>query len=238
MTQSAHLVIRDLACRRGDRVLFSGFDLDVRPGELVWLRAANGYGKTTLLRVIAGLAKPDAGTIAWRGEDVGARGPRPLFLAHTNALKDDLTVEESVRLLVALHRLDASDAAITDAIRRFGLQSRRRAPIRTLSQGQRRRVALARLALSHPQAPWILDEPYDALDVEGVELVSGLLAEHAARRGNVLFTSHVAPMLVAETARIVSLDGARDDRSPAVPPDQGSTTAAMPDAATTGAAPR
>ena len=208
LPSSLHLVVRGLACRRGDHRLFEGFDLDVEAGELVWLRAANGYGKTTLLRVLAGLAKPDAGSIAWHhGDlDLGGRPEAIVFLAHTNALKDDLTVEESVRLLVALHRLDASTPAIDDAVRRFGLHARRHAPIRTLSQGQRRRVALTRLALSHPQATWILDEPYDALDVEGVALVGALLVEHAARRGNVLFTSHVPPVLVGATARIVALD--------------------------------
>ena len=211
MKSSSHLVVRGLACRRGERRLFERFDLDVAAGDLVWLRAANGYGKTTLLRVLAGLAKPDAGTIEWRADEPSPRG-RPdslLFLAHTNALKDDLTVVESVRLMVALHGLTASAGAIADAVERFGLHGRRHAPIRTLSQGQRRRVALTRLALSDPQATWILDEPYDALDVEGVALVSALLAEHAGRRGNVLFTSHVPPVLVGATARVVVLDERR-----------------------------
>ncbi len=204
MTASPQLLVRGLACRRGERVLFRDFDLDLGPGELVWLRAANGYGKTTLLRVIAGLAQPEAGTVS---------RPAPLlFLAHTNALKDDLTVAESVRLMVDLHGLTASDAAMADAIERLGLRTRRDAPIRTLSQGQRRRVALIRLALSDPQATWILDEPYDALDVDGVALVSALLVEHATRGGNVLLTSHVQPVLVGATARVVTLDAGAPPR--------------------------
>lgn len=186
----ARLVVRDLACRRGDRVLFDGFDLDLRAGQLVWLRAANGFGKTSLLRVLVGLAKPEAGSVRW-AIDAGT----PLHLAHANALKDDLTVAESLRYLVALHGLDASDTAIGDAIRRLGLHAKRRAPIRMLSQGQRRRVALCRLCLSPPRATWILDEPYDALDAEGVVLVGRLLVEHARRGGSALFTSHIAPAL-------------------------------------------
>ncbi len=199
------LVVRGLACRRGERVLFTGFDLDLAPGELVWLRAANGYGKTTLLRVLAGLSAPESGTIEWQP----TRGA-PFYLAHANALKDDLTVAESLRYMNRLHRLDASETAMTDAIRRFGLHARRNAPIRFLSQGQRRRVALTRLCLSDPQATWILDEPYDALDTEGVALVSRLLADHAARGGNALLTSHVPPVVDGVPVRPVHLDAAMD----------------------------
>jgi heme exporter protein A len=200
-SQGSQLVVRDLACRRGARVLFEDFDLDVAPGELVWLRAANGYGKTSLLRLVAGLSRPETGTIAWNGGDRSL-----LYLAHANALKDDLTIVESVRHLVALHGLDASANAIAEAIRLFGLHARRNAPIRTLSQGQRRRVALTRLALSPPQATWLLDEPYDALDASGVALVSALLATHATRGGSALFTSHVAPTIAGATLRTVQLD--------------------------------
>jgi len=203
-TGSLHLVVRGLACRRGARVLFEHVDLDLFAGELVWLRAANGFGKTTLLRVLAGLAQPEAGTIAWRRAEGDRAGL--LHLGHTNALKDDLTVDESLRHLAQLHGLDASQAAMTEALRRFGLDTRRRAPIRTLSQGQRRRVALTRLCLSEPYATWLLDEPYDALDADGVQRVGTLLVEHAARGGAVLFTSHVAPVLDGASARAVQLD--------------------------------
>ena len=190
---SRTLVVDGLAGRRGERILFREFALAVAPGELVWLRAANGYGKTTLLRILAGLARPDAGTIRWSDTS----GPALVYLAHANALKEDLTVLESVRYQSTLHGLFASEAAIADAIRRFGLQSRRHAPVRTLSQGQRRRVALTRLCLSGPRSTWLLDEPWDALDAEGVALVSALLEEHAAHGGNALFTSHVPPAIAS-----------------------------------------
>ena len=204
---SSRLVVRGLACRRGERILFHDFDLDVGNGEMVWLRAANGYGKTTLLRVLAGLAKAEAGTIEWIGD--GAPSASSLaFVAHANALKDDLTVAESIRYLVRLHALAATDAAIAATIRDFGLHGRRHAAIRTLSQGQRRRVALMRLALSPARSTWLLDEPFDALDTAGVALVSGLLADHAARGGNVLFTSHVEPHFAGRAPRAVQLDAA------------------------------
>ena len=190
---SRTLIVDGLAGRRGERTLFHDFTLALAPGELVWLRAANGYGKTTLLRILAGLARPESGTIRWSAAD----GPALVYLAHANALKDDLTVRESVSFQSTLHGLDASPAAIDDAIRRFGLQSRRHAPVRTLSQGQRRRVALTRLCLSDPQSTWLLDEPWDALDADGVALVCALLDEHAARGGNALFTSHVPPAIAS-----------------------------------------
>ena len=193
------LTIADLACRRGERVLFSGFTLDLAPGELVWLRAANGYGKTSLLRVLAGLAHAESGTIRRSG---GA----PLYLAHANALKDDLTVVESVRYQSRLHGLAPTGAALADAIRRLGLHARRHAPIRTLSQGQRRRVALTRLCLSDAPITWLLDEPWDALDTEGIALVSTLLTDHAARGGNALFTSHVVPAIADASLRTVQMD--------------------------------
>lgn len=199
-----HLLASGIACERGGRGLFADFDLTLSPGDVVWLRAANGFGKTSLLRVITGLAPPMAGTVEWRK-------PRPplLYLGHANALKDDLTILESLRYLARLHGLDASEAALADAVRRFGLYPRRHAPIRTLSQGQRRRVALTRLCLSPPEAAWLLDEPYDALDSDGSELVSTLFAQHARRGGCVLFTSHVAPDIPGLPIRPIQLDAQR-----------------------------
>lgn len=183
------LVVRGLACRRGERILFDGFDLDLRPGDLVWLRAANGFGKTSLLRLLVGLAKPEAGSVDWTTADA------PLHLAHANGLKDDLTVTESLRYMVALHGIVTTDATIADAIGRLGLHAKRHVPIRALSQGQRRRVALCRLCLSPARATWVLDEPYDALDAEGVALVGELLVALARGGGSALFTSHVTPAL-------------------------------------------
>lgn len=190
-----------VGCERGERRLFSDFDLMLASGDVVWLRAANGFGKTSLLRILAGLAQPAAGSLEWHEP----RQPM-LYLAHANAIKDDLTIVEALRYLARLHGLASSEAALADAIGRFGLQSRRHAPIRTLSQGQRRRVALARLCLSAPRATWLLDEPFDALDSEGAALVGNLLADHATRGGCVVFTSHIAPDLADLTVRSIQID--------------------------------
>jgi heme exporter protein A len=195
------LTITGLACSRGGRTLFRDVDLALAPGDLVWLRAANGYGKTTLLRAVVGLLEPDAGTIAWPAGKAAL-----YFVAHTNALKGDLPIVESLRHHARLHGSTIDDEKLDMALRRFGLQARRNAPTRALSQGQRRRVALASLAFGDPGATWILDEPYDALDTDGAALVDALLVEHADAGGSVLFTSHVPPTLPPTRLRVLQLD--------------------------------
>ena len=186
----AVLTVRELECRRGDRVLFAPTSFAVAAGQIVWIRGANGQGKTTLLRTLAGLSAPAAGELAWAGAPEIA--PRPLYLAHANALKDDLTVAESLRFLLHLggHHVDSGD--VDTALERFGMASRKDAFVRTLSQGQRRRVALARLAAERELRPWLLDEPFDALDAAGVEVLAGLIVGHARRGGSTVLTSHQA----------------------------------------------
>jgi len=191
---AAALRVRDLVCRRGERLLFAPTSFSVADGSIVWLRGANGQGKTTLLRTLAGLAAPAAGTIAWRGAP--ALEPRPLYLAHANALKEELTVAESLRFLLHLGGSRVAGADVDAALARFGLASRANAFVRTLSQGQRRRVALARLAAERELRPWLLDEPFDALDAGGVEVLAGLIVAQARRGGSVVLTSHQALPIV------------------------------------------
>ncbi len=183
----------DVACRRGDHVLFSGLTETVAPGELLWLRGGNGRGKTSLLRLVAGLAAPEAGQILW-GDAPTRRNERfaaeLVYIAHANALKDDLTAAESLAFLARVHARDERAPAIRAALARLGLAGRERTPTRSLSQGLRRRVALARLALETAPALWVLDEPFDALDVGGTAILHTLLAAHRARGGSVLLTSH------------------------------------------------
>jgi heme exporter protein A len=120
-------------------------------------------------------------------------GGRPgAYIGHANALKDDLTVTESLTFLARLHGLECQSQRINAALRTLAIHHRRHAFVRTLSQGQRRRVALARLALESEPSVWILDEPFDALDTQGIEAVNQLLAAHLARGGSVLLTSHLA----------------------------------------------
>jgi heme exporter protein A len=186
----------DLACRRGNRVLFKGLNLSVTAGQALWLRGRNGSGKTSLLRLAAGLSVPADGQITWEGVPVrrhAGYAQRMLYVGHANALKDDLSTTESLRFLAVMHGRRADDAALSQALQHVGMGSRQGALVRTLSQGQRRRASLARLALENEAALWILDEPYDALDVDGVAIVDALLVAHLARGGSLLLTSHQPP---------------------------------------------
>jgi heme exporter protein A len=186
----------DLSCRRGNRILFKGLNLEVRSGQATWLRGRNGRGKTSLLRVAAGLSVPEAGQMLWDGKAVrrSASYQRAMvFIGHANALKDDLSATESLQFLARMHERDSRIAALHAALDRVGMVSRRDAMVRTLSQGQRRRVALARLALERQAALWLLDEPYDALDTEGIARINGLLREHLGRGGSAMLTSHQHP---------------------------------------------
>ncbi|HEX3142142.1 MAG TPA: cytochrome c biogenesis heme-transporting ATPase CcmA [Rhizobacter sp.] len=195
------LATTDLACRRGDRVLFKGLQLELPPGQVTWLRGANGRGKTSLLRLLAGLSTPEAGHVQWSGS------PRQrVYIAHANALKEDLTALESLRFLARLHGREDSDATLTGALRQFGVAHRRHAFVRTVSQGQRRRVALSRLALDTQPTLWILDEPFDALDTDGIATLNALLTQHAQRGGSVVLTSHQALTLTQPVPRVVQLD--------------------------------
>ena len=199
-----------LAGERGERRLFERLDLCVNRGEVVWLRGRNGRGKTTLLRILAGLTPAAEGSIHIAGRPALRRDPAwradLAVVGHANALKDDLTAAEALRFLARLHGLDADDAAIDAALASLGVRSRRDLAVRQLSQGQRRRVALARLALPAPPALWLLDEPFDALDDRGMAVLNELLAAHARRGGGVLLTSHQALSLREPRPRELLLD--------------------------------
>lgn len=195
----ALLTASRLACQRGQRRLFEGLDLSVPAGRIVWVRGQNGRGKTSLLRLAAGLASPAEGRIERRA--------RPLFIGHANALKDDLTAAEALAFLLRVHALPADADTVLAALDTLGVKGRKSAPVRTLSQGQRRRVALARLAVAGDSPLWILDEPFDALDADGIERLNTLLLAHVRQGGSVLLSSH----LPLDTARLpvteVDLDG-------------------------------
>lgn len=193
---------RDLTVRRGSEVLFKALNFDLQPGQLVWLRGSNGSGKTSLLRVLAGLSRPDGGQLS--------RGTLPLvYMGHANALKDDLTALEALRFLITVHGRPCQGERLESALRRMGVFHRRKLPVRMLSQGQRRRVALARLALEDKPGLWVLDEPFDALDDAGLALVQDLFRDNVQRGGTVLFTSHIPVRPAGLALTELTLQGAR-----------------------------
>lgn len=199
-----------LAGDRGDRRLFEGLDLALAGGTVTWLRGRNGRGKTTLLRLLAGLSTPAAGSISVQGQPqraAGSTGRRLwVYIGHQNALKDDLTVTEALRFLARLHGLPHDDASLQSALQRLGIAQRRHAMVRTLSQGQRRRVALARLALSAGAPLWLLDEPFDALDADGIDALNAVIGGHALAGGCVLLTSHQALSIRQPVPEVLDLE--------------------------------
>jgi len=194
------LRVSELAGERGDARLFERLDMALAPGTVTWLRGRNGRGKTSLLRLLAGLSTPAAGDIQIAGRTLREGGPawrrQLVFIGHHNALKDDLSAKEALSFLARLHGGQANDDEIVQAMQRLGIAQRQHAMVRTLSQGQRRRVALARLVLSATSPLWLLDEPFDALDSDGIVALNGVITEHAQRGGCVLLTSHQALSLV------------------------------------------
>lgn len=199
-----------LTCTRGRAQLFSGLDLTVGAGELLHVAGTNGSGKTSLLRILCGLSEPESGELRWRGavaasvRDDWRSGM--LYLGHRNAVKDDFTPLENLRAGAAIAGESLSEESLLDALVAIGLAARLDVPARSLSQGQRRRVALARLLADRRSALWILDEPFTALDVRAVALLADAMAAHLARGGAIIYTTHQPVAIVAARSDTLNLD--------------------------------
>jgi len=197
-----------LACERGGLRLFSDLGFALQAGGLLRVRGANGSGKTTLLRTLAGLTRPAEGEVRWRGNAIGDEYRREmLFLGHAAAVKDELTVFENLEFAARISCLDTSESNLRDALESLGIARLADLPARYLSQGQRKRAALARLALSAPVPLWLLDEPFAALDDEAIARVSALCAAHLAAGGMLVLTSHQDIPIAAPDAREIELQG-------------------------------
>ncbi len=182
-----------LSCRRGSRALFEDLSFDLHPGQWLHVRGANGAGKTSLLRLLTGLARPHAGMVAWNGVELSRAGEdyrgALAYFGHRHAVKDELSALENLRLGAALDGRALEPRAACAALWRVGLRGRESLPMRVLSQGQRRRALLARV-LVRGASLWVLDEPFAALDADGVDMVSSLVQEHLRAGGSAVLTSH------------------------------------------------
>lgn len=187
------LEVVNLECRRGDRRLFSGLSFTLDAGTLLHLQGANGSGKTTLQRALCGLLLPQEGEIRWNGESIRSLKEEycqeVIYLGHLNGIKNDLTGLENLRISATLDGDSLDDEQLWEALKHMGLMGFEDLPTRVLSQGQKKRVALARLLLSGAKL-WILDEPFVGLDVNAVELLQSLIAKHVAGGGMVILTTH------------------------------------------------
>ena len=178
----------------GRRRALDAVTLNLARGRVTAILGPNGAGKTSLLRVLAGLSRPDGGQLSWNAQPLAQSEEykaRLVYMGHANALKDDLTALEALHFLTTVHGRACPQDRMEAALRRMGVFHRRKLPVRMLSQGQRRRVALARLALEENPGFWVLDEPFDALDDAGMAVVQELFIENVQRGGTVLFTSHI-----------------------------------------------
>jgi heme exporter protein A len=198
---SAGLEVRDLACVRSRRKLFRELNFGLGPGQLLRVSGANGAGKTSLLRMLCGLLAPAQGQVLWQGQSVQrvreSFHQQLIYLGHAAALKDDLSPLENLQLSLRLGGVAPNDTAALRALADAGLRGREHVPARTLSQGQRRRAALARLPLGRA-CLWVLDEPFNALDTAATAWLLGLIETHLQRGGMVVLTSH-QPVALSES---------------------------------------
>jgi len=198
ISQTSHssdyvLQARALSCVRGERQLFSGLNLLVHAGECLHVRGENGVGKTSLLRLLTGLSKPESGEILWKHQAIATESAQYhrelLFLGHRDALKEDLTALENLEMYAAIDDVALSQEQALSSLRRFGLRGREHLPVSCLSAGQKRRVLMARM-LTRQAKLWILDEPFNALDINAVHALQALITEHLEHGGLVVLTSH------------------------------------------------
>lgn len=203
------LVATHLQCTRGLRTLFSELDFAVEPGELVHVAGANGSGKTSLIRILCGLLEPTAGEVHFRGANIRelAEDYRSslVYIGHAHGVKDELTPAENLHIASVFSGLEVTASDVEEALGSLGLRRAAHVPVKALSQGQRRRAALARLALASRRVLWLLDEPFVALDTEAAASIEQLIREHLVRGGMVVMATHQPLPVLGTLMRSIEL---------------------------------
>jgi heme exporter protein A len=201
MTLSAH----QLGCMRGDQQLFGAIDFQLHPGNALRVTGINGSGKTSMLRILSGIAVAAQGQVRWNGRDIrsgrDAYCGQRLYMGHASGIKDDLLAWENVALAALLCGIRIGRGEACQALARMGLEGGAGLPARSLSQGQRKRLALTRLQFAGALPLWILDEPFTALDQPAATALCGVLDGHLAAGGMLVYVTHQEVALAAQ-ARI------------------------------------
>lgn len=209
MSLQAH----SLTCVRGDLQLFADLSFDIQPGDALWVSGTNGSGKTSLLRMLCGLAVPAAGEVRWNGRNIRSLRDefcsKLVYIGHANGVKDDLLAWENLVVSTTLAGAPVTEDEAHAALQQLGLGRAADLPTRALSQGQRKRVALARLSLGLGMPLWILDEPFTALDKSAVAALCGTISKHLAGGGMVIYTTHQEIDLSAKRALRLDMNEGR-----------------------------
>jgi heme exporter protein A len=202
------LSAQGLVCLRGDRLLFKNVGFELNAGGLLYVLGENGSGKSSLLRMLCGLLTPEEGAVFWSGKKIKQDTENYLsnlsYIGHLNGLKDDLTALENLQIGARLAGNHVNDAEALVSLTKIGIARCANLPVRVLSQGQKRRVALAVLWLTKAKL-WILDEPFAALDVASVEVLAARLGEHMTNGGMTIITTHQDVLIHAQTTQTLRL---------------------------------
>lgn len=197
-----------LSCLRGDRLLFKNVGFELKAGSLLYVLGENGSGKSSLLRLLCGLLTPEDGAILWGGKKIKQDAENYLsnltYIGHLNGLKDDLTALENLQISARLAGNSVIESKALAALAAIGIERCANLPVRVLSQGQKRRVALARLWLTESQL-WILDEPFAALDTTSVNVLASRLSEHMSNGGMTIITTHQDVSINAQSIQTLRL---------------------------------
>jgi heme exporter protein A len=202
------LTVQDLACVRGDRLLFKDIGFELNAGGLLYVLGENGSGKSSLLRMLCGLLMPETGAVFWDKKTIKEEAESYLsnltYIGHLNGLKDDLTALENLYMSALAAGHDVNETKALAALRAIGIERCANLPVRVLSQGQKRRVTLAKLWLAEGKL-WILDEPFAALDVASVGLLAARLGEHLSSGGMAILTTHQDVAVNAQSTQTLRL---------------------------------